>query len=64
MRHKSIQTTLDYYAEVQPEAVGDELRRLEVTPTPLRDTLRDTGHFEATGSQEESRENLSFHGSF
>jgi integrase len=28
MRHKSIQTTLDYYAEIQSEAVEDELRRL------------------------------------
>jgi hypothetical protein len=28
MRHKSIQTTLDYYAEIQSEVVEDELRRL------------------------------------
>ena len=64
MRHKSIQTTQDYYAEVQSEAVGDELRRLEVTPNPLRDVLRDKGHFEAEGSKEESREKPSFHGSY
>jgi len=44
MRHKSIQTTLDYYTEVQSEAVGDELRRLDVPAKPLRDTLRDKGH--------------------
>ena len=64
MRHKSIQTTLDYYAEVQSEAVGDELRRLDVPAKPLRATLRAKGHSEAEGSKEESRQTPSFHGSF
>jgi integrase len=50
MRHKSIQTTLDYYAEVQIETVGDELRRLDVPVEPLCATLRAKGHFEAVGS--------------
>jgi hypothetical protein len=63
-RHKSIQTTLDYYAEVQSEAVGDELRRLDVPAKPLRATLRAKGHSEAAGSKEESHETPSFHGSF
>jgi len=64
MRHKSIQTTLDYYAEVQSEAVGDELRRLDVKPKPLRDTLRDKGHSEAEGPNEVSHQNPCFDGSF
>jgi integrase len=64
MRHKSINTTLDYYAEVQSEAVGDELRRLDVTPMPLRDTLRDKGHFEAEGPEEKNRQTPIFKGSF
>jgi integrase len=64
MRHKSIQTTLDYYAEVQSEAVGDELRRLEVPAKTKSNIFGNSGPFEAKGSKEESRENPSFHGSF
>ena len=64
MRDKSIQTTLDYYAEVQSEAVGDELRRLDVPAKPLRAILRAKGHSEAEGSKEESHQNPSFDGSF
>ena len=64
MRHKSIQTTLDYYAEVQSEAVGDELRRLEA-PGDRKSTIPVTsGHFEAEGSKEESRQTPSFDDSF
>ncbi|MEO1994913.1 MAG: hypothetical protein ABGZ17_06525 [Planctomycetaceae bacterium] len=64
MRHKSIQTTLDYYAEVQSEAVGDELRRVEVTAKPKSNTFGNSGHSEAAGSKEASHQNPSFDGSF
>ncbi len=64
MRHKSIQTTLDYYAEVQSEAVGDELRRLEVPAKRKSNTSGNSGHSEATGAKEESRETPCFHDSF
>ena len=60
MRHKSIQTTLDYYAEVQSEAVGDELRRLAVPAKPLRATLRAKGHSEQIVDRSRISENLLF----
>ena len=60
MRHKSIQTTLDYYAEVQSEAVGDELRRLDVPAKPLRATLRAKGHSEQIVADRESQKTSCF----
>ena len=64
MRHKSISTTLDYYAEVQSEAVGDELRRLEVPAKTKSITLGNIGHSKAEAPKEESHQNTSFNGSF
>jgi hypothetical protein len=63
MRHKSITTTLDYYAEVQAESVGDELRRKEVPTKSKSNTFGNIGHSEAKASKEESHQNTSFNGS-